>query len=330
MSRVASNASSARDLDRGHDGEIAGAEGAAGSLKHGAPLVPVDTAAGRALVGVIAILTFLAALCAGAAELVATHSAQWQRSVAREATIQVKPVAQRSLEGDVARAVELARASPSIASVRALSKVESERLLEPWLGAGLDLGDLPVPRLILVGLADRSRPDLSELKRRLGAEIPNATLDDHQLWLSRLSTMAGTLVGVGIGLVALVLAAAGLATAFATRGAMAGNRDAVDVLHFVGAHDRFIAGEFQRRFFRLGLKGGIFGGGAALCLIALFGVLTRRWGENAAGDQIEALFGTFSLGWRGSAAIVAVIGIVSIVTGFVSRMSVRRFLRGTP
>ena len=51
-------------------------QGATGSLKRDAPLVPVDSAASRALVGVIAILTFLAALCAGAAELVATHSAQ--------------------------------------------------------------------------------------------------------------------------------------------------------------------------------------------------------------------------------------------------------------
>jgi cell division protein FtsX len=93
MSRVASNASSARDLHDGQEGETAAPEGAAGSLKRGAPLVPVDTAAGRALVGVIAILTFLAALFAGAAELVATHSAQWQRSVSREATIQVKPMA---------------------------------------------------------------------------------------------------------------------------------------------------------------------------------------------------------------------------------------------
>jgi cell division transport system permease protein len=72
----------------------------------------------RALVGVIAILTFLAALCAGAAELVATHSTQWRSSIAREATIQVKPAAQRSLDADVARAVELARTSPGVASVK--------------------------------------------------------------------------------------------------------------------------------------------------------------------------------------------------------------------
>lgn len=328
MSGGSSDASAARGPDRRDGRGSAEPDGASGALARGAPLVPVDTAASRALVGVIAILTFLAALCAGAAELVATHSAQWQSSVAREATIQVKPVAQRSLENDVARAVELARTSSGVASARALSKTESERLLEPWLGAGLDLGDLPVPRLIMVELVDRSKTDLSELKRRLGVEIPNAAFDDHGLWLSRLSTMANSLVLVGIGLVVLVLVATGLAAAFATRGAMAGNRDVVDVLHFVGAHDGFIAREFQRRFFRLGLRGGTLGGGAALGLIALFGILARGWGENAAGDQIEALFGAFNLGWRGYMAIVAVIGIVSVVSALVSRLAVRRFLRG--
>jgi cell division transport system permease protein len=216
-----------------------------------------------------------------------------------------------------------------VSDARVLSRAESERLLEPWLGAGLELSELPVPRLVVVQLAEAGQIDLPALKGRLADEIPTATLDDHHLWLSRLSTMANTLVVIGLGLVALVLVAAGLAAAFATRGAMAGNRDVVGVLHFVGAHDAFIAREFQRRFFRLGLKGAALGGGMALGLIAVFGASARGWGANAAGDQIEALFGAFDLSWRGHAGIVAIMGIVAAVTALVSRRSVRRFLRGT-
>ena len=89
--------------------------------------------------------------------------------------------------------------------------------------------------------------------------MPGATLDDHALWVSRLSTMANTIIAVGVVLVALVLVAAGLAVTFATRGAMAGNREVVEVLHFVGANDDFIAKEFQRRFFQLGLRGSVAG-----------------------------------------------------------------------
>ena len=59
--------------------------------------------------------------------------------------------------------------------------------------------------------------------------------------------------------------------AFATRGAMASNRTIVEVLHFVGAKDSYIARQFQSHFLTLGLKGGALGGGAALVFLALAG-----------------------------------------------------------
>jgi cell division transport system permease protein len=91
-----------------------------GSLRRNAPLVPVDSAESRALVGVIAILAFLAALCACAAELVGTASAQWQSSVGREMTIQVRPTSGRDVEADVARVVEIARGTVGVAGAEAM------------------------------------------------------------------------------------------------------------------------------------------------------------------------------------------------------------------
>jgi cell division transport system permease protein len=301
------------------------------TLRRGAPLVPTDSASGRSLAAVIAILTFLAALCASGAELVATSSAEWRASAAREATIQVRPTAGRDTEADIARAVELARASPGISEVRPFSKDDSERLLEPWLGSGLDLGGIPVPRLIVLRLAPegQGRPDMQALRARLAETVPGASLDDHKIWMARLSTMAGTVVSIGVGLAILVLVATGLAVAFATRGAMAGNREVVDVLHFVGANDAFIAREFQRRFFRLGLRGGIAGAGAALALILLLGEVARLWQASPAGDQLQALFGTFDIGWGGALSIIVIGGLVSVVTAVVSRVTVRRYLGGS-
>jgi cell division transport system permease protein len=291
--------------------------------------VPVDSAGGRALAAVIAILTFLAALCAGGAELVAASSAEWRSAVAREVTIQIRPTAQRNIEADIGRAVALARATPGIERAEPFSKAESERLLEPWLGQGLDFSDLPVPRLIVLSLARDVTPDLSGLRQRLGREIPGASLDDHALWLTRLSTMANTVIVIGATLVCLVLAAAALAVTFATRGAMAGNREVVDVLHFVGANDAYIAREFQRRFFKLGLRGSAVGAGAALLLMGVLGVFAASWRASPAGDQIEALFGSFSIGLRGYGIIILIALAVSVITGSVSRATVRRFLNGT-
>ncbi|MGO4707000.1 cell division protein FtsX [Microvirga sp. 2MCAF38] len=296
------------------------------SLRRNAPLVPVESAGGRALAAVIAILTFLAALCAGGAELVAASSTQWQSAVSREVTIQVRPQAQRSIDADIDQAVSLAKRAPGVEEVRTFTKAESERLLEPWLGTGLDFGDLPVPRLIVIKLQDDAKPDFSGLRQALKDKVPTASLDDHALWLSRLSTMANTVIGVGLVLVILVLVAAGLAVTFATRGAMAGNREVVDVLHFVGANDDYIAREFQRRFFRLGLRGSALGAGAALIVTIVLGFFTRSWRASPAGDQLEALFGSFSIGWRGYATVVFIALIVALVTAAVSRLTVRRFL----
>lgn len=297
------------------------------TLRRNAPLVPTDSAASRALAAVIAILTFLAALCAGAAEIVASSAGQWQGAVAQEVTVQVRPGPGRNIDADVSRAEGIAKAAPGIAEARVFTKAESERLLEPWLGSGLDLSDLPVPRLITLKLASDATPDLKALRANLTEALPGvASLDDHALWLQRLSTMANTFVGIGVSIVALVLAATGLAVIFATRGAMAGNKEVVEVLHFVGANDDYIARAFQSRFFRLGLRGGAIGAGAALLAFALAGVLARVSRSGPAGDEIEALFGTFQISWRGYAIIVVIGVIASLVTGVVSRITVRRFL----
>src|SRR5690606_34296062 len=111
------------------------------------------------------------------AELVASSSAQWRSDVAREATIQIRPNPRRDMEADVARAARLAQQVPGIAAVEPFSKAQSERLLEPWLGTGLDFNDLPVPRLIVLKLEENAHPDFAPLRETLGREVPGATLD---------------------------------------------------------------------------------------------------------------------------------------------------------
>ena len=97
------------------------------------------------------------------------------------------------------------------------------------------MSELPIPRLIAVRVAEDA--DLSTLARRLKEEVPTASLDDHGEWLQRLSSMAEVMSGVGLVILGLVFAATALCVVFATRGAMAGNRIVIEVLHFVGAED---------------------------------------------------------------------------------------------
>jgi cell division transport system permease protein len=309
-----------RERDRTEAGPTARAR------SRGASLVPPSSIAGRALAVIIAIMTFLGSLTVGSVDLVRNAAADWTSSIIREATIQVRPTAGRDLAADVSRATEIAVRFPGVADVSPYTAEETRRMLEPWLGAGLGAEDLPIPRLIVVKLADDRRTDMDAFRRALVAEVPTASLDDHRQWFDRLRAMARAVIVVGLVIVALMIAATGLSVIFATRAAVETNRPVVEVLHFVGARDAFIAGEFQRHFLWLALKGAAAGGVLALAAILLSGLVAARWRATAGGDQIEALFGSFSLGATGYAGIAVLVVLVTAVAALTCRWTVMRTL----
>jgi len=160
----------------------------------------------------------------------------------------------------------------------------------------------------------------------LAARVPTASLDDHRHWIDRMRTMAGTAIVAGIAVFVLVLAVTALSVTFATRGAMAANRPIVEVLHYVGATDGFIAAQFQRHFLILGFKGGVIGGGAAILLFGLTEAANAWLAGTPGGDQVAALFGNLSIGVTGYLAILLQIAFMALVTAFASRHTVNRTL----
>ena len=290
------------------------------------PIVPRSSISGRALVAVVSIMTFLASLTTGGVMLVLGSAAEWQSDVAREMTIQIRPLPGHDLDTEVNAAAEIARATPGIADVRPYTAAESARLLEPWLGTGLSLDALPVPRIIALRVSASPPPDIAALRAALTAKIPGASVDEHRGWIDRMRAMANAAVAVGIGILVLVLVATILSVTFATRGAMATNRPIVEVLHFIGAKDAYIAGQFQRHFLMLGLQGGLIGGIAALLVLALAGFVSNLFLGTAAQEETAALFSTFSIGITGYTAVLGQIVLVAAVTAGTSRHVVNQTL----
>ncbi len=288
-------------------------------------IVPANSIAGNALVAVVAIMSFLACMTVGAVTLVRDAARDWQGDVAREITIQIQPVDGVDADAEARKAAEIAGGIPGVGAARALDAAENAALLEPWLGAGIDAADLPIPRLVVIELSDPAIVDIDLLASRL-ADVRGATLDDHRQWTDRLRGMANGTVLVGFAILALVFVATVLSVVFATRGAMAGNRDIVAVLHFVGAEDNFIAGEFQRHFLLLGLKGGLWGAGAAAVLFVVIGFSMSRALGGPEGTQLAVLFGRFSVGPMGYFGALGVAFLIAVMTAVTSRLTVYRYL----
>ncbi|MBA4611577.1 ABC transporter permease [Stappia taiwanensis] len=301
--------------------------GARGELRPSAPIVPSQAVAGRALTLVVAIMSFLACLTVGAVTIIHEAANAWSNDLVREVTIQIRPADGVDMLREIEKAIAVAREFPGVGAVRALSDEETKDLLQPWLGAGLDLESLPVPRLIQVNIADASILDLAGLRQAVVEQVNGASLDDHSLWTDRLAAMANAVVFGGVAILALVLGSMVLSVVFATRAAMAGNRDVVEVLHFVGAEDGFVAREFQRHFLLLGLKGGLAGGLAACAVFLVLGVLADGSTGLAGMEQAVVLFGGVSVGLAGYLGVLAVIFLVTVLTAATSRVAVHAHLR---
>jgi cell division transport system permease protein len=289
------------------------------------PIVPPQSVARHALLTLVAIMSFLACLTVAAVMFVGERADNWQRQISDEVTIQIRPSDTSPIDEAVARAVDIAAQTPGVNAASALSADDAARLLEPWLGSGFDRTELPVPRLIAVSVT--AEADLVALARRLRDEVPGASLDDHGLWLERLSSMARITTLGGFFILALVMAATALCVVFATRGAMAGNRDVIEVLHFIGAEDSYVAAEFQRHFLILGLKGAGIGGLSAIILFALVGVFSRLQGPTPEEAQLRSLIGGVTIGLPGYVGTVLTIVLIAVIIAATARLTVRRTLR---
>jgi cell division transport system permease protein len=292
-----------------------------------APIVPAGNVVGHALMIVIAIMTFLACLTIGAVSLVQSTAATWQSQISTEATIQIRPVEGQEMEALLNQASSIAQGFSGVKSTRIVDREATARLLEPWLGTGLDIDELPVPRLVIVTLDEASPPDFAAIRSALVKDVPGASFDDHRTWVDRLVSMARSTVLIGMAVLGLVIAATVLTVIFATRGAMAGNEHIIEVLHFIGAEQKFVARQFERHFFWTALKGALCGGALAMIIFLGFAWWSSRNLATPEADQATALFGNFSIGSGGYSGVVLIILAVSVLTMITTRMTVIAHLR---
>jgi cell division transport system permease protein len=288
------------------------------------PILPPSNIQGNALMVVIAIMAFLACLTLGAVSMVRATAAGWQSQISREVTIQIKPEDGLDMGAALVKARDLALTFVGTRDGRIMDDDATARLLEPWLGTGLNLEDLPVPRLIVITIDESNPPDFASMRDLLKVEVPQAFLDDHRTWVDRLVQMARTTVLIGSGVLILVFTAMVLTVVFATRGALSGNRHIIEVLHFVGAESSFVAQEFQKHFLKISLKGAAAGGLLAAGLFAAANFWQTRSMATPESDQATALFGTFTIGWTGYLGIFATMIVIALLTTITARLTVMR------
>lgn len=298
-----------------------------GKAQVNAPIVPAGSVTGRSLTLVIAIMCFLACLTAGAVYMINQSADAWLKDLASEVTVQVAPRDGVDTDKTLTDVNALLAATNGIKSARALPLEDSAALLEPWLGKSDALKSLPVPRLIAVEVDREAGLDLTAVGKTLAEKFEGVTLDDHRQWQRQIRTVTRSLALGGIAILALVAAATTAIIVSATQSSMASNREIVEVLHFVGANDRFIAREFEKHFLRLGIRAGCVGAAlAALVFLTMPLVMEILGGGPVIMAEMHRLVGSGSLDTAGFVLLGIVVVIISALCMLTSRFGVYRIL----
>ena len=292
------------------------------------PIVPSESIAGRALIVVIAIMSFLACLTAGAVYMINQSAQAWVNDITSEITIELDPVNTADIDKKLTLVALFLAKQQGITRVKPQSADESAKLLEPWLGHSEALSALPIPRLIAVEIDRSNPPDIQLIKEALSQNFEGVTLDDHRRWQAEIRTLTRSAALGGLAILALVAAATIAVIVSATRSAMASNRGIIEVLHFVGASERFISHEFERHFLGLGVRAGLVGAAAAALVFWLMPLVTHMLGSGiVAAAEMRRLVGSGELDLAGYFVCLLVVFVVAGLCMITSRLGVIRVLK---
>ena len=267
---------------------------------------------------VIAIMTFLTVLAAGAGLALGNAASGLGDQLAGKLTIQIVEPNPDSRDRQTRTVLaELAQLG-SVAQATRVDEARMRELLSPWLGQeGLD-ADLPVPSLIDVSLRANDARLISELTATVKAVAPSARVDADAQWMGPLQGLLSTLRWLSVALVALMAATMAAAVVLAARTALVTHRSTIDIMHLMGATDVQVARLFQRRAALDALFGSLLG---CICgALVVFGVGGRIANVGA------ALLDKGGLGWTGW-LVIALLPIAAVLLSIVTaRMTVVRAL----
>ena len=231
----------------------------------------------RFLPWLVTFMVYLAVLALAGTLMLNTLAERWDRDVSGTLTVQISPGAgPRDDEARLHTALAMFRELPGVAYAEPLDQGSLMALLEPWLGDMEATADLPLPQLIDVALTPDAELDIAALSRRLAATVSGATIDDHSIWLARLVGMVRAVEVLAGAILVLICVSTVGTVIFTTRTGLAVHREAIEVLHLIGAQDTYIARQFASRAMALGLRGGVVGLALAVPTLLGIGFLSAR------------------------------------------------------
>lgn len=215
---------------------------------------------------IISIAVFIFAITLSGVLSIDSMISNWNKSILGSLTVQIIPINNANKEKARAetlayeeKAVEFLKSVNGVLKVTPLSDSQLDELLRPWLGDEVNITELPAPRIIDVKISPTAKIDFTQLAQDLAIASPQASLDNHKLWLNKLIAFADGINLIATTILLLVSAITSGAIFYTTQMSLGLHRNIIEILHIIGAKDTYIAQQYAKRMAFLGFIGGIIG-----------------------------------------------------------------------
>lgn len=238
--------------------------------------IPLHTRLGTEfLVLLIALMTYLLLLSASGSIGLGHMADKWVSGLENAMTIEIPATDTTKQQG--AALVEKLQKVENIKSARVLTQSDMGDMLSPWLGADTSvLADLPLPTLVSIELKKRTPATTQTIKNIVNSTAPEAIVDSHEAWLVDLLKLTNGLRVTAIIVFGLILFVTSFVIAGAVRSRMAMHQRELELLHTMGATDKYISLQFIRYIFSQTTKGLGFGILAGIMTFIFFAVFTNQ------------------------------------------------------
>ncbi len=209
------------------------------------------------------VMVFLFSVTLAGYYFINSMAESWQNGISGSLTVQIAPSAETLTEQEqnlrINKVITFFENQPSVDNVALLSQRQKQQLLQPWLGDKINLETLPVPELLDVRLQEGKVFDYEQTAAALADLAPYASIDNHNVWLHRLLQLASAVQTIGVSVLLMVSAVGALSIFYATCTSLGIHGNIIEILHIMGAKDDYIARQYARRGFWIGLFSGLAG-----------------------------------------------------------------------
>lgn len=240
--------------------------------------LPLNKGAGGTFLKIlVGLMTFLAMLALAASFALSAMTDRWSSGLENKASIEIPAEdnngailtpEQMGRLGD--QVYNFVKSHPAVENVVRMQEEEIIELVSPWLGENLSFDNIPLPTILSISFKKKVAFDEKALEARLQTIAPQAKLDTHKGWLKDVLKFTGALHFAAV-LITIVI---GITTIIAVAGAVQSRMtiyyEELELLHLMGASDRYIARQLQRYMLLLSFQGALIGalvGGVILWII---------------------------------------------------------------